>query len=167
SRNYSPLPGANQHKSADVQRSVTDALIQANNTRAAIRLNLLKNPPTAGVPTKMVIAVADTSGNVLGLYRMHDATIFSIDVAVAKSRNTAYYADPAALQNADKVDDDLLIAKGAVTTTLLNQLGDKNNGGVVGTPDLFPGATAVNRNSPLTGLDFTNRTFRFLAAPRY
>ena len=45
---------------------------------------------------------------------MPDATIFSIDVAVAKARNTAYYADPNALQDADKVDDDLLIQKGFV-----------------------------------------------------
>src|SRR5207244_9912940 len=102
-----------------------------------IRLDLHKNPPTAGVPTKMVIAVADKAGNVLGLYRMHDATIFSIDVAVAKARNTAYYADPATLQDADKVDDDLLIAKGAITAAKLNQLGIKNNDGVIGIPALF------------------------------
>src|SRR6185369_3779218 len=128
----------------------------ANKTRAAIRL-------PAGQRTKMVIAVADKAGNVLGLYRMPDATIFSIDVAVAKARNTAYYADPAALQNADKVDDDLLVAKGAVTVAQLNRLGDKNNGGVVGTPDLFTTNKSTTRYSPLSGLAFTNRTFRFLA----
>jgi uncharacterized protein GlcG (DUF336 family) len=44
----------------------------------------------------MVIAITDTQGNVLGLYRMQDATVFSIDVAVAKSRNVAYYSDPTA-----------------------------------------------------------------------
>ncbi|MBI2478425.1 MAG: heme-binding protein, partial [Planctomycetia bacterium] len=44
-------------------------------------------------------------GNVLGLYRMPDATFFSIDVAVAKARNTAYYADTADLVDADRVDD--------------------------------------------------------------
>ena len=80
----------------------------------------------------MVIAVADTAGNVLGLFRMPDATVFSIDVAVAKARNTAYYADPTALQKADKVDDDLLVARGAVTVAQLNKLKYKNNGGVVG-----------------------------------
>lgn len=156
----SPLTGANQLKAADVQKIVTNALIQANNTRAAIRGN-------GGSKTKMVIAVADTAGNVLGLYRMHDATFFSIDVAVAKARNTAYYADPAALQDADKVDDDLLIAKGAITAAKLNQYGYKNNGGVVGTPDLFTNKYSTTRYSPLTGLAFTNRTFRFLAEPRY
>src|SRR4029079_14365320 len=136
---------------AAVQRIVTNSLIQANKTRAAIRL-------PAGQKTRMVIAVADKAGNVLGLYRMPDATIFSIDVAVAKPRNTAYYADPTALQNADKVDDDLLIAKGAITVAKLNQYGDKNNRGHIGTPDLFNNAKSSRRYSPLTGLAFTNRT---------
>lgn len=160
----SPMGGITQ---ADVQRIVTNSIIQANSTRAAIRLDVSKNPPTAGTPAKMVIAVADKAGNILGLYRMHDATIFSIDVAVAKARNTAYYADPTVLQNADKVDDDLLVAKGAVTVATLNKLGDKNNGGVLGTPDLFTNTKNTTRYSPLTGLAFTNRTFRFLAEPRY
>jgi uncharacterized protein GlcG (DUF336 family) len=165
----SPLTGANQLKQADVQKIVTDSIIQANQTRAAIRLNVAKNPPTAGVQTRMVIAVSDTAGNILGLYRMHDATFFSIDVAVAKARNTAYYADPTpgVLQNADKVDDDLLIAKGFVTAQQLNAKSDVNNGGVVGIPDLFTSSSSKTRYSPLTGLAFTNRTFRFLAEPRY
>jgi uncharacterized protein GlcG (DUF336 family) len=153
----SPLGGIT---AADVTQIVNHSIAEANLTRAAIRL-------PAGVRTKMVIAVADKAGNVLGLYRMPDATIFSIDVAVAKARNTAYYADPAALQNADKVDDDLLVAKGAVTVARLNQLRYKNNGGAVGTPDLFTTNTSARRYSPLTGLALTNRTFRFLAEPRY
>ena len=45
----------------------------------------------------MVFAVTDSTGEVLGLYRMPDATVFSIDVAVAKARNVAYYDDPAQL----------------------------------------------------------------------
>lgn len=156
----SPLGGANSIKKADVEQIVNNAIAQANATRAAIRL-------PAGRPTKMVIAVADKGGNVLGLFRMPDATIFSIDVAVAKARNTAYYADATAIVNADKVDDDLLVAKGAVTVAQLNQLNYKNNNGVVGTPDLFTSIQSTTRYSPLTGLAFTNRTFRFLAEPRY
>ena len=164
----SPLTGANQITQADVERIVTNSINEANLTRAAIRLDVSKTPPTAGPRAKMVIAVADTAGNILGVYRMHDATIFSIDVAVAKARNTAYYADPTALQNADKVDDDLLVAKGAITVAKLNRYGDKNNGGVVGTPDLFKNVKSTGgRYSPTTGLAFTNRTFRFLAEPRY
>jgi len=37
----------------------------------------------------MVIAVGDVDGKILALYRMPDATFFSVDVAVAKARNVA------------------------------------------------------------------------------
>jgi uncharacterized protein GlcG (DUF336 family) len=40
----------------------------------------------------MMIAVGDTDGTILALYRMADATIFSIDVAIAKARNVAYFS---------------------------------------------------------------------------
>jgi len=39
----------------------------------------------------MVIAVADLDGSLLALYRMPDATVFSIDVAVGKARNMIYF----------------------------------------------------------------------------
>jgi uncharacterized protein GlcG (DUF336 family) len=70
---------------SEVQAIVQQAIDQANKTRAAIRL-----PP--GSRTRMVIAVSDVRGNLLGLYRMTDATVFSIDVAVAKSRNVVYFS---------------------------------------------------------------------------
>jgi uncharacterized protein GlcG (DUF336 family) len=103
---------------ADVRRIIEQGILAANEVRAAIRLPL-------GSRTKMVFAVTDTSGEVLGMFRMQDATTFSIDVAVAKARNVAYYADPAALQPEDEV----------------------------------AGIGA--------GVAFTNRTFRFLAEPRF
>jgi uncharacterized protein GlcG (DUF336 family) len=40
----------------------------------------------------MVVAVSDLDGNVLGLFRMTDATVFSADVAVAKARNVVYFS---------------------------------------------------------------------------
>jgi len=49
----------------------------------------------------MVLAVSDFNGTILGLYRMSGATVFSIDVAVAKARNTVYYAS-ADLQPTDR-----------------------------------------------------------------
>jgi len=58
-------------------------------TRAVIRL-----PPSSR--TKMTIAVTDLDGTVLGLHRMPDATVFSIDVAVAKARNVIFYSNPPA-----------------------------------------------------------------------
>ena len=79
---------------------------------------------TPGSPGRDPLVVADKAGNVLGLYRMSDATVFSIDVAVAKARNTAYYADATALQNADKVDDDLLVSRGAKPAQVSQALAD-------------------------------------------
>jgi uncharacterized protein GlcG (DUF336 family) len=103
---------------AEVTRIITQGVAQANLTRAQIRT-------PSNQTTRMVFAVTDSTGEVLGLYRMPDATIFSIDVAVAKARNTAYYNDPTQLNPLDQV------------------------------PGLPPGTS------------LTNRTFRYLAVPRY
>lgn len=70
---------------AEVERIVQQAVDGAGRTRAVIRL-----PP--GERARMAIAVGDPSGNILALYRMSDATVFSIDVAVAKARNVAYFS---------------------------------------------------------------------------
>ncbi len=69
---------------ADVTQILNNAEATANTTRAAIRL-----PP--GVRTKMVIAVADLDGTIIGLRRMTDSTVFSIDVAATKARNMVYF----------------------------------------------------------------------------
>ena len=81
---------------ADVERIIMQGLVQQQLTRAAIRL-----PP--GTRAKFVLAVADRRGNVVGLYRAPDATVFSIDVAVAKARNVGYYANAAELQPEDQI----------------------------------------------------------------
>ena len=69
---------------ADVSSIVTQAVSTAEITRAVIRLPI-------GSRARMMIAVSDLDGNLLALYRMPDATIFSIDVAVAKARNVIYF----------------------------------------------------------------------------
>jgi uncharacterized protein GlcG (DUF336 family) len=71
----------------DVTSIVQNAIATASLTRAAIRL-------PAGTRTRMVIAVTDLDGNILGLYRMPDATIFSIDVSITKARNVVYFSGP-------------------------------------------------------------------------
>ena len=82
----------------EVRTIIENAIVEADLVRAGIRLPI-------GSRTRMVFSVADRDGNVLGLFRMPDATVFSIDVAVAKSRNTAYHADATAVLDADRVDD--------------------------------------------------------------
>ena len=69
---------------AEVRQIIDNAVATANKTRAAIRL-------PQGMRTRMVIAVADLDGTIIGLHRMPDATIFSIDVAATKARNMIYF----------------------------------------------------------------------------
>jgi uncharacterized protein GlcG (DUF336 family) len=80
----------------DVRTMIEQGIAEANLERAQIRLPRDER-------TRMVFAVSDAAGDILGLYRMPDATVFSIDVAVAKARNDAYYNDPAQLQAIDQV----------------------------------------------------------------
>jgi uncharacterized protein GlcG (DUF336 family) len=42
----------------------------------------------------MMIAVTGLDGEILGLFRMADTTIFSIDVSVAKARNVVFFSGP-------------------------------------------------------------------------
>ena len=56
----------------------------ADQIRGVIRLPL-------GARAHMVFAVADLDGTLIGLRRMHDATIFSVDVAASKARNMIYF----------------------------------------------------------------------------
>lgn len=150
----------------DINQIISNGIVEANKTRAAIRLNLTGPVAKAGVRTGMVFAVSDRDGNVLGLFRMPDATIFSIDVAVAKARNTAYYADATAIQPADLVDDDILLARGSVTAAELAKNKAKTDG-IVGSADLYKDANSKFKVVPSTGIAFSNRTFRYLAEPRY
>ncbi len=69
---------------AEVHGMVQAAIAEADLTRALIRL-------PSGSRARFVIAVADLDGKLIALYRMTDATIFSIDVAVAKARNVIYF----------------------------------------------------------------------------
>jgi|SRR5215469_10414517 len=79
---------------SDVEQIVNAAVNEANLTRAMIRLPI-------GSHTRMVIAVADLDGSIIALHRMPDATVFSIDVAVAKARNVIFFSGP------NRTNDDL------------------------------------------------------------
>jgi uncharacterized protein GlcG (DUF336 family) len=81
---------------ADVEAIVARGIAAANQVRAQIRLPFNST-------AKMVFAVSDENGNILGLYRMPDATYFSLGVAVAKARNVAYFDNPNLLQPEDRI----------------------------------------------------------------
>ena len=88
-----PATAGSELTAAQVKGIIDHGIVESDKTRAQIRIQ-----PTG---TKMVLAVSDFNGTILGLYRMPGATVFSIDVAVAKARNTVYYAS-ADLQPADQ-----------------------------------------------------------------
>jgi uncharacterized protein GlcG (DUF336 family) len=69
---------------SDVTTIINNAIATANTTRAVIRLPI-------GSSARMAIAVADLDGTIIGLYRMADSTVFSIDVAASKARNMVYF----------------------------------------------------------------------------
>jgi uncharacterized protein GlcG (DUF336 family) len=76
-----PLGGLS---ATNVQTILNNAEATANVTRAAIRLPI-------GSRARMVMAVADLDGTIIGLRRMQDSTVFSIDVAASKARNMVYF----------------------------------------------------------------------------
>jgi uncharacterized protein GlcG (DUF336 family) len=70
---------------AQVTEIINNAVATAKLTRAQIRLPI-------GVKAQMTIAVSDLDGTLIGLYRMTDGTVFSIDVAATKARNVIYFS---------------------------------------------------------------------------
>src|SRR5207244_9314784 len=70
-------------------RIISQAAQQANITRAAIRQPLGSN-------ARVSIAVVDTEGRVLGLFRQQDAPVFGFDVSVQKARTAAFISSPTA-----------------------------------------------------------------------
>jgi len=84
-----PMGGSGGLSQSDVAAIISQAEATAEITRAVIRL-------PSGSRTRMTIAVADLDGTILGLHRMPDGTVFSIDVAVAKARNVIYFSGPTA-----------------------------------------------------------------------
>jgi uncharacterized protein GlcG (DUF336 family) len=77
--------GATGLTEADVRQIVEHGIARAAATRAQIRLPL-------GSTTRMVIGISDQAGRLLAVYRMPDATVFSVDVAITKARNAFYFS---------------------------------------------------------------------------
>lgn len=155
---------------SDVRQILDRAIATANQTRAVIRLPI-------GSRARMVIAVTDIDGTVLGLHRMTDATFFSIDVAVAKARNMVYFSSPAGAGDLPGIPSgtavtnrtigfgaqpffppgidgsdhgpffDLYIKDTANPCTQGSQPGNPNQNGIV----FFPGAVPLYRNGALVG----------------
>ena len=79
------VPSGNALTASEVGTIITRAAQQANITRAAIRQPLGSN-------ARVTIAVVDTAGVVLGIFRQQDAPVFGFDVAVQKARTAAFFS---------------------------------------------------------------------------
>jgi uncharacterized protein GlcG (DUF336 family) len=130
---------------AQVTQMIDQGIAAANSERAQIRA-------PSGQTARLVFAVADSTGAILGLYRMPDATFFSIDVAVAKARNVAYYDNPALLQPIDQLPG--IPAGVAFTNRTFRYLSQpRYPEGIDGSP---PGAFSILNDpgiNPTNGLD--------------
>ncbi len=71
----------------DVRKSISQAVEQANSTRAAIRRPI-------GTPARVFVTVVDLNGEILGIWRTPDATLFSYDVSAQKARTVVAFSDP-------------------------------------------------------------------------
>lgn len=78
-------PSSNALTASEVGTIITRAAQQANITRAAIRQPLGSN-------ARVTIAVVDTAGVVLGVFRQQDAPVFGFDVAVQKARTATFFS---------------------------------------------------------------------------
>lgn len=68
----------------EVTQLLSQAAVQANRTRAAIR-----NP--IGTPARVTITVVDAGGVILGMFRTVDAPIFGFDVSAQKARTANFF----------------------------------------------------------------------------
>ena len=84
SSRFPTIAGSNL-TAAEVSQILAAAAGYANITRAAIRQPLGSN-------ARVTMAVVDTDGKVLGIFRQLDAPVFGFDVAVQKARTSNFFA---------------------------------------------------------------------------
>ena len=77
----------NKLTASDVMQLITNSIALMQKTRAAIRQPI-------GVPARMQVGVTDLDGQVLGVFRTNDATMFSLDIVVQKGRTVTEFSDP-------------------------------------------------------------------------
>jgi len=80
-----PPPAEGGLTQADVQEILARGAREADASSAAIRL-------PRGTGARVHVAVVDLRGNILGIFRMGDGTLFSQDIAVQKARTAAFFS---------------------------------------------------------------------------
>ncbi len=130
---------------ADVTTIIGQAAVQAEVTRAAIRQPL-------GSKARVSIAVVDSTGAILGVFRTTDAPLFGFDVSVQKARTASFFSHP------DAGSDLTLFGQGSFVTAANND-GLALDGsvafsdtavGFLSQPIFPPGASQPNSNGPFS-----------------
>jgi uncharacterized protein GlcG (DUF336 family) len=80
-----PIVAGSALSAAEVTQVLSAAVALSNRVRAAIRQPLGSN-------ARVTIAVVDTDGDVLGIFRQLDAPVFGLDVSVQKARSSNFFA---------------------------------------------------------------------------
>ncbi|MGB7070202.1 MAG: heme-binding protein [Pyrinomonadaceae bacterium] len=80
-----PTVGSADLSAAETSQILADAISTADRTRGAIRQPIGSN-------ARVTVAVVDTSGAVLGIFRQLDAPVFGLDVSVQKARTSMFFA---------------------------------------------------------------------------
>jgi uncharacterized protein GlcG (DUF336 family) len=80
-----PVVAGSALSAAEVSQILGSAVSLANRVRAAIRQPIGSN-------ARVTIAVVDTDGDVLGIFRQLDAPVFGLDVSVQKARSSSFFA---------------------------------------------------------------------------
>ena len=84
SSRFPTIAGSNL-TAAEVTQILGAAVETSNRVRAGIRQPIGSN-------ARVTIAVVDTNGNVLGIFRQLDAPVFGLDVSVQKARSSNFFA---------------------------------------------------------------------------
>ncbi|HEU4394051.1 MAG TPA: heme-binding protein, partial [Planctomycetota bacterium] len=147
---------------AEVERILWQGARQANITRAAIRRPI-------GRAMQCWISVVDTAGEVLGVYRTPDATLFSYDVSVQKARTAVLFSDdqgawssrglgqfcqrfyPAGQQQSPYTGPLYQLQDGITVGLLTGELGAPADGRFRNGITIFPGGVPIYRNGQLIG----------------
>jgi uncharacterized protein GlcG (DUF336 family) len=147
---------------AEVERILWQGAREANITRAAIRRPI-------GRAMQCWISVVDTAGEVLGVYRTPDATLFSYDVSVQKARTALLFSDaqaawstrgvgqfsqrfyPAGQQQTPHKGPLYQLQDGISVALLTGELGAPPDGRFRNGITIFPGGVPLYRDGVLVG----------------
>lgn len=145
--------GGQNLTAADVSR----VLGQAHSTNNQLRAMIRRDAPQL---SRVSVAVVDTNGTLLGIYRSEDAPVFGFDVCVQKARSVAFMSRADCAAQLTTLNAPTLAAVGYISA------GAAANGLTAKYVASATGASSLG--VPLTGtIAFGDRSIGFLARPNF